>query len=145
MRPIYDAHVEQPGLAVVEVVAADDATAFAVQDLLAKHCAIAPAAPAGPCPDPAARRCAPPSGCVPRSRALVRAPGRRRSRDALRGPGHCAVPRDGGGARDRSSARAGRGRGTRLVHHTMGKCVPRSPRTLPTPSVPGAGVEVRYF
>ncbi|MDH6589944.1 hypothetical protein M2161_009135 [Streptomyces sp. SAI-133] len=43
MRPIHDAHVEQPGLAVVEVAAADDATAFAVQDLLARHCAIASA------------------------------------------------------------------------------------------------------
>ncbi|MFI8076269.1 DUF6207 family protein [Streptomyces sp. NPDC086033] len=35
MRPIHDAHVHQPGLAVVEVAAADDATAFAIQDLLA--------------------------------------------------------------------------------------------------------------
>ncbi len=38
-----DAHVAQPGLAVVEVAAADDATVFAVQDLLAARCAIAPA------------------------------------------------------------------------------------------------------
>jgi uncharacterized protein DUF6207 len=43
MRSIHDAHVEQSGLAVVEVAAADDATAFAVQELLAAHCAIAPA------------------------------------------------------------------------------------------------------
>ncbi|WP_449352105.1 DUF6207 family protein [Streptomyces shaanxiensis] len=43
MRPIYDSHVEEPGLAVVEVAAADDATAFAVQNLLAVHCAIASA------------------------------------------------------------------------------------------------------
>jgi hypothetical protein len=43
MKPIHDAHVEQPGLAVVEVAAADDATAFTIQELLAAHCAIAPA------------------------------------------------------------------------------------------------------
>ncbi|WP_329254183.1 DUF6207 family protein [Streptomyces canus] len=42
MRPIHDTHVEQPGLAVVEVAAADDATVFAVQDLLAANYAIAP-------------------------------------------------------------------------------------------------------
>ncbi|WP_370743232.1 DUF6207 family protein [Streptomyces sp. LUP47B] len=42
MRPIHDTHFEQPGLAVVEVAAADDATACAVQDLLAAHYAIAP-------------------------------------------------------------------------------------------------------
>ncbi|WP_256096167.1 DUF6207 family protein [Streptomyces sp. LUP30] len=41
--PIHPTHVEQPGLAVIEVAAADDTTAWAVQDLLAKHCAIAPA------------------------------------------------------------------------------------------------------
>ncbi|WP_405467591.1 DUF6207 family protein [Streptomyces canus] len=41
-RPIHDTHVEQPGLAVVEVAAADDATVFAVQDLLAANYAIAP-------------------------------------------------------------------------------------------------------
>ncbi|MEV7076601.1 DUF6207 family protein [Streptomyces sp. NPDC093990] len=43
MRPIHDTHIEKPGLAVVEVAAADDTTAFAVQELLAKHCTIAPA------------------------------------------------------------------------------------------------------
>ncbi|MER5995685.1 DUF6207 family protein [Streptomyces viridosporus] len=43
MRPINDAHVAEPGLAVVEVAAADDATAFAVQELLATRWAIAPA------------------------------------------------------------------------------------------------------
>ncbi|MDQ0771555.1 hypothetical protein QF026_000021 [Streptomyces aurantiacus] len=43
MKPINDAHVAQPGLAVVEVAAADDATAFALQDLLATQYAIAPA------------------------------------------------------------------------------------------------------
>ncbi|MEV6057145.1 DUF6207 family protein [Streptomyces sp. NPDC052107] len=42
MRPINDAHVAVPGLAVVEVPAADDETAFAVQELLAARCAIAP-------------------------------------------------------------------------------------------------------
>ncbi|MCZ1001176.1 DUF6207 family protein [Streptomyces mirabilis] len=42
MRQINDAHVAVPGLAVVEVAAADDETAFAVQELLAARCAIAP-------------------------------------------------------------------------------------------------------
>ncbi|WP_158694522.1 DUF6207 family protein [Streptomyces canus] len=42
MRPIHDAHVEQPGLAVVEVAAADDVTVFAVQDLLAANYTVAP-------------------------------------------------------------------------------------------------------
>ncbi len=43
VKPINEAHVAEPGLAVVEVAAADDATAFAVQQLLAGRCAIAPA------------------------------------------------------------------------------------------------------
>ncbi|MFH8902800.1 DUF6207 family protein [Streptomyces coeruleorubidus] len=43
MKPITDAHVAEPGMAVVEVAAADDETAFAVQELLAARCAIAPA------------------------------------------------------------------------------------------------------
>ncbi|MGW7410024.1 DUF6207 family protein [Streptomyces sp. NPDC054833] len=43
MRQINDAHVAVPGLAVVEVAAADDETALAVQELLAARCAIAPA------------------------------------------------------------------------------------------------------
>jgi hypothetical protein len=43
MRQINDAHVAEPGLAVVEIAAADDETAFAVQELLAARCAIAPA------------------------------------------------------------------------------------------------------
>ncbi|WP_405454342.1 DUF6207 family protein [Streptomyces achromogenes] len=43
MRQINEAHVAVPGLAVVEVAAADDETAFAVQELLAARCAIAPA------------------------------------------------------------------------------------------------------
>ncbi|MGW1622718.1 DUF6207 family protein [Streptomyces sp. NPDC002172] len=43
MRPINDAHVAVPGLAVVEIAAADDTTAFAVQELLAARCAVAPA------------------------------------------------------------------------------------------------------
>jgi hypothetical protein len=34
MRAILDAHVAEPGLAVAEIAAADDATAFAIQDLL---------------------------------------------------------------------------------------------------------------
>lgn len=43
MREITDAHVAERGLAVVEVAAADDETALAVQELLAAPCAIAPA------------------------------------------------------------------------------------------------------
>ncbi|WP_437105239.1 DUF6207 family protein [Streptomyces sp. enrichment culture] len=43
MRQINEAHVAVPGLAVVEVAAADDETAFAVQELLATRYAIAPA------------------------------------------------------------------------------------------------------
>ncbi|MBQ0891193.1 hypothetical protein KBZ94_40835 [Streptomyces sp. RM72] len=43
MRSISEAHVARPGLAVVEVAALDDATAFAVQELLAAQCAIAAA------------------------------------------------------------------------------------------------------
>ncbi|MCW8102707.1 DUF6207 family protein [Streptomyces tauricus] len=43
MKPINDAHLARPGLAVVDIAAADDATAFALQHLLAAHCAIAPA------------------------------------------------------------------------------------------------------
>ncbi|MHC3455749.1 DUF6207 family protein [Streptomyces prasinus] len=43
MRPINDAHVAEPGLAVVEVAAADDQTAFAIQELLATRCAVAAA------------------------------------------------------------------------------------------------------
>ncbi|MGA5711342.1 DUF6207 family protein [Streptomyces cellulosae] len=41
MRPINDAHVAEPGLAVVEVEAADDQTAFAIQELLATRWATA--------------------------------------------------------------------------------------------------------
>ncbi|MER7485112.1 DUF6207 family protein [Streptomyces sp. NPDC126497] len=37
MRPLNDAHVAEPGLAVVEVAAADDETAFAFQELLPTH------------------------------------------------------------------------------------------------------------
>ncbi|MFF2129773.1 DUF6207 family protein [Streptomyces olivochromogenes] len=43
MSAILDAHVAEPGLAVVEIAAADDATAFAIQDLLTERCAAAPA------------------------------------------------------------------------------------------------------
>ncbi|WP_405535192.1 DUF6207 family protein [Streptomyces sp. NBC_00075] len=43
MRQINEAHVAVPGLAVVEVAAADDETAFAIQELLAARCAVAPA------------------------------------------------------------------------------------------------------
>ncbi|WP_369275757.1 DUF6207 family protein [Streptomyces sp. R11] len=43
MRPINEAHVAKPGLAVVEVAASDDQTAFAVQELIAAQWATAPA------------------------------------------------------------------------------------------------------
>jgi hypothetical protein len=43
MRPINEAHVAQPGLAVVEVAAADDQTAFAIQEALAGRWATATA------------------------------------------------------------------------------------------------------
>jgi hypothetical protein len=43
MKPINEAHVAEPGLAVVDVAAANDQTAFAVQELLAARYAIAPA------------------------------------------------------------------------------------------------------
>ncbi|MFF2412639.1 DUF6207 family protein [Streptomyces sp. NPDC058092] len=43
MKPIIDAHVAEPGLAVVEIAAADDETAFAVQELLAARWGIPPA------------------------------------------------------------------------------------------------------
>ncbi|MGW6216754.1 DUF6207 family protein [Streptomyces sp. NPDC055109] len=41
MRPFLNAHVAEPGLAVVEIAAADDATALAIQQLLAERCATA--------------------------------------------------------------------------------------------------------
>ncbi|MEW2811288.1 DUF6207 family protein [Streptomyces massasporeus] len=44
MRRISEAHVAQPGLAVVEVAAADDQTAFAIHEALAGRWATAPAA-----------------------------------------------------------------------------------------------------
>ncbi|MDX2549047.1 DUF6207 family protein [Streptomyces sp. WI04-05B] len=37
MDPINKTHVSQPGLVVVDVAAADDATALAFQQLLAEH------------------------------------------------------------------------------------------------------------
>ncbi|MER5698020.1 DUF6207 family protein [Streptomyces mirabilis] len=43
MREINDAHVAEPGLAVVEVAAADDQTAFALQEVLATRWATATA------------------------------------------------------------------------------------------------------
>lgn len=43
MKPIREAHVAQPGLAVVDVAACDEQTAFAVQELLAGRWATAPA------------------------------------------------------------------------------------------------------
>ncbi|MGN9821511.1 DUF6207 family protein [Streptomyces sp. SD11] len=43
MSPISNAHLARPGLAVVDIAATDDETAFTVQRLLAAHCAIAPA------------------------------------------------------------------------------------------------------
>ncbi|WP_329331175.1 DUF6207 family protein [Streptomyces sp. NBC_00663] len=44
MRPINEAHMTEPGLAVVDITALDEKTAFAVQNLLAAQCALAPAA-----------------------------------------------------------------------------------------------------
>ncbi|MDQ0935102.1 DUF6207 family protein [Streptomyces turgidiscabies] len=41
MGPINEVHVEQPGLAVVEIAACDDQTALAVQELLAERWATA--------------------------------------------------------------------------------------------------------
>ncbi|MFD5268860.1 DUF6207 family protein [Streptomyces sp. NPDC058335] len=43
MRQINDARAARPGLAVVEIAAADDETAFAVQELLSARWGIAPA------------------------------------------------------------------------------------------------------
>ncbi|CAM5408130.1 hypothetical protein SALBM311S_04488 [Streptomyces alboniger] len=43
MKQINDVDVAVPGLAVLEVAAADDETSFVVQELLAARCAIAPA------------------------------------------------------------------------------------------------------
>ncbi|MFE2648200.1 DUF6207 family protein [Streptomyces nigra] len=43
MGPINDTHVAQPGLAVVEIAAADDETAFAFQEALAARWATATA------------------------------------------------------------------------------------------------------
>ncbi|MFE6410234.1 DUF6207 family protein [Streptomyces sp. NPDC057837] len=43
MKQINESHVAEPGLAVVEVAAADDNTAFAVRARLGARCAIAPA------------------------------------------------------------------------------------------------------
>ncbi|MFJ8351604.1 DUF6207 family protein [Streptomyces sp. NPDC094153] len=43
MRPINKTHVAEPGLRLVEVAAADDETAFAVQELLAARWAVASA------------------------------------------------------------------------------------------------------
>jgi hypothetical protein len=41
MKPINEAHVAQPGLAVVAVAACDDQTAFVIQELLAGRWATA--------------------------------------------------------------------------------------------------------
>ncbi|MFE9181359.1 DUF6207 family protein [Streptomyces sp. NPDC007126] len=43
MRLINEAHVAESGLAVVDVAAADDETAFAIQELLTTRWAVAPA------------------------------------------------------------------------------------------------------
>lgn len=43
MKPINEAHLSESGLAVVDVAAADEQTAFAVQELLAGRWATAPA------------------------------------------------------------------------------------------------------
>ncbi|MEV5796024.1 DUF6207 family protein [Streptomyces sp. NPDC052192] len=41
MKSILDAHVAEPGLAVVAIAAADDATALAIEQLLAECCTTA--------------------------------------------------------------------------------------------------------
>ncbi|MGP3990886.1 DUF6207 family protein [Streptomyces sp. 3N207] len=41
VKPIREAHVAEPGLAVVEIAAADESTAFAVQEALAARWATA--------------------------------------------------------------------------------------------------------
>ncbi|MGW6954131.1 DUF6207 family protein [Streptomyces chartreusis] len=43
MEPINETHVAEPGLVVVELAAADDETAFALQEQLAARWATAPA------------------------------------------------------------------------------------------------------
>ncbi|MFF4138056.1 DUF6207 family protein [Streptomyces mirabilis] len=43
MNPINEAHVSEPGLVVVDVAAADDATALAFQQLLADRWTASPA------------------------------------------------------------------------------------------------------
>ncbi|MFF4846189.1 DUF6207 family protein [Streptomyces collinus] len=43
MKPIRDEHIAEPGLGVVDVAAADDATALAFQQLLAERWATATA------------------------------------------------------------------------------------------------------
>jgi hypothetical protein len=43
MDPIHETHVSEPGLLVVDVAAADDATALAFQQLLAEQWATSPA------------------------------------------------------------------------------------------------------
>ncbi|MFF8633601.1 DUF6207 family protein [Streptomyces pilosus] len=43
MKPINEAHGAEPGLAVVEVAAVDDNTAFTIRELLAARWATAPA------------------------------------------------------------------------------------------------------
>ncbi|MGW0477100.1 DUF6207 family protein [Streptomyces coeruleorubidus] len=43
MKPINEAHLSESGLAVVDVAAADEQTAFAVQEMLAGRWATAPA------------------------------------------------------------------------------------------------------
>lgn len=64
MREITDAHVAEPGLAVVEVAAADDATALAVYKLLAARCAITPADGTTREPASPAYSCASPWTCI---------------------------------------------------------------------------------
>lgn len=43
MKPIRDVHVAEPGLLVVDLAAADDDTAFAMQNAIARRWATAPA------------------------------------------------------------------------------------------------------
>ncbi|POX57843.1 hypothetical protein C3492_41235 [Streptomyces sp. Ru62] len=50
MKPISEVHVAEPGLAVVEVAACDDETAFALQELLAGRWATTTADTTTPAP-----------------------------------------------------------------------------------------------
>lgn len=82
MEPIQDVHVARPGLVVVDIAAADDATALAVQAVLAGRWATATAKRTTRIPGSPAYGCA----CTPtwnkRSPTAARKPGRAGRRQA---------------------------------------------------------------